>query len=53
MQEDAFWSLLEQNRAWIEYHMYGAIGVDEIEDQMSLGLKEEGRVKNWKPSLHS
>ena len=34
-------------------HMNGAKGMDEIEDQMSLGLKNEGRVKNWKPSLHS
>ena len=32
--------------------MLGAKGMDEIEDQMSLGLKEEGRVKNWKPSFH-
>ena len=33
--------------------MLGAMWMDEIEDQMSLGLKEEGRVKNWKPSFHS
>ena len=33
--------------------MLGAKGMDEIEDQMSLGLKEEGRVENWKPSFYS
>ena len=32
MQKDAFWSLLEQIRAWNGYHMLGAKRMDEIED---------------------
>ena len=32
MQNDAFWSLLEQIRAWNECHMLGAMKLDEIED---------------------
>ena len=32
MQKDAFWSLLEQIRAWNGHHMLGAKMMDEIED---------------------
>ena len=34
---DAFWSLLEQNGAWIGYHMLGTQGMDVFEVQMKLG----------------
>ena len=44
MQEDEFWSLLEQNRAWIEYHMFGAKGLDEIEDLKEGFLVEVGKL---------
>ncbi|TQD74245.1 hypothetical protein C1H46_040220 [Malus baccata] len=38
MQEDAFWSLLEQNWAWNGYHMLGAKGMNEIEDLKKKGF---------------
>ncbi|TQD69973.1 hypothetical protein C1H46_044494 [Malus baccata] len=38
MQEVAFWSLLEQNGAWNDYHMLGAQGMDVIEDLKKLGF---------------
>jgi len=45
MQKDAFWSLLEQFWTSNGLHMLGATKMDEIEDQMSVGLNED--VKNW------
>jgi hypothetical protein len=41
VQEGAFWSLLEHNWAWNGYHMLGAKGMDESEDQRRLGVSEE------------
>ena len=32
MRKEAKWSLLEQIRAWNEWHMFGAMKMDEIED---------------------
>ncbi|CAN6554937.1 unnamed protein product [Malus baccata var. baccata] len=41
MQEGAFWSLSEQFWASNGLHLLGAKKMDEIEDQMSLGLNED------------
>jgi len=37
-QESAFWCLLEHFWAWNGLHMHGAKWMDEIEDQIKLGL---------------
>ncbi|CAN6547458.1 unnamed protein product [Malus baccata var. baccata] len=36
MQREAFWSLLEQIRAWNEDHMLGVMRMDEIEDMKMM-----------------
>jgi len=45
MHTCAFWSLLEQFWASNGLHMLGGKKMDEIEDQMSIGLNDD--VKNW------
>ena len=47
MQEDAFWSLLEQNWAWNGCYMFGAKGMNEMEDLKKLGfLIKHGNLIN-------
>jgi len=47
MQEDAFWSFLEQNWAWNGCYMFGAKGMNEMEDLKKLGfLLNEGNLIN-------
>ena len=46
MQKDAFWSLLEQIRAWNECHMLGAMRMDEIED-LKMMIPTWARFPSW------
>ena len=42
MQKGAFWSLLEQIKAWNGHHMLRAKRMDEIEDLKMMFLLEQG-----------
>ena len=46
MQKDAFWSLLEQIRAWNGYQMSGAKRMDEIED-LKMMIPTWARFPSW------
>ena len=46
MQNEAFWSLLEQIRAWNEDHMLGAMRMDEIED-LKMKIPTWARFPSW------